>query len=144
MFLFERNTAPLKILGHCKRLPQMQVHLWNNNTHLIEIFVKYIVYRQFVAASSHLENTVSFEEWMVATKEIKKQCALKKLFSTIRHSNHLQRKNVFRNNYFESQRFLLSCYFTKIFVHLSVITIVYYFSVYKLIGWNPDNVYLFK
>ena len=32
----------------------------------------------------------------------------------------------------------------KIFVHLSVIATVCYFSVYKLIGWDPANVYLFK
>ena len=35
-------------------------------------------------------------------------------------------------------------YFTKIFVHLSAIAAVCYFSVYKLIGWDPANVYLFK
>ena len=32
----------------------------------------------------------------------------------------------------------------RIFVHLSVITALYYFSVYKLIGWGPGNIYLFK
>ena len=32
----------------------------------------------------------------------------------------------------------------KIFVHLSVIAAVCYFSVYKLIGWGAANVYLFK
>ena len=38
----------------------------------------------------------------------------------------------------------LYLYFTKIFVHLSVIAAVCYFSVYKLIGWDPANIYVFK
>ena len=38
----------------------------------------------------------------------------------------------------------MSCYFTKIFVHLSVIAAVCYFSAYKFIGWDPANFYLFK
>ena len=37
----------------------------------------------------------------------------------------------------------MSCYFTKIFVHLSVISAVCYFSVYKLKGWDTKNIYLF-
>ena len=37
------------------------------------------------------------------------------------------------------QPFPLSCYFTKIFEHLSVIATVCYFSVYILIGWDPTN-----
>ena len=51
---------------------------------------------------------------------------------------------LFRNNYFGSQPFLMSCYFTRIFVHLPVIVAVCYFSVHKLIGWDPANIYLFK
>ena len=42
------------------------------------------------------------------------------------------------------QPFLMSCYFTGIFVHLPVIVSVCYFSVDKLIGWGPANIYLFK
>ena len=38
----------------------------------------------------------------------------------------------------------MSCHFTKIFVYLLVIAAVCYFSVYKLIGWDPENIYLFK
>ena len=38
----------------------------------------------------------------------------------------------------------MSCYFIKNFVHLSVIAAVCYFSVYKLIGWDSANIYLFK
>ena len=38
----------------------------------------------------------------------------------------------------------MSCYFTKIFVDLLVIAAVCYFSIYKLIGWDPANIYLFK
>ena len=50
----------------------------------------------------------------------------------------------FRSNYFGSQPFLISCYFTRIFVHLPVIVAVCYFSVHKLIGWDLENIYLFK
>ena len=35
-------------------------------------------------------------------------------------------------------------YITCIFVHLSVIAAACYFRVYKLIGWDPVNLYLFK
>ena len=38
----------------------------------------------------------------------------------------------------------MSCNFTKIFVHLLIIAAVSNFNVYKLIGWDPENVYLFK
>ena len=38
----------------------------------------------------------------------------------------------------------MSCYFAKISVHLLVIAAVCYFNVYKLIGWGPGNIYLFK
>ena len=38
----------------------------------------------------------------------------------------------------------MSCYFTMIFVHLLVIAAVFYFRVYRLIGWDPANTYLFK
>ena len=38
----------------------------------------------------------------------------------------------------------MSYYFIKIFVHLPVIAAVCYFSVYKVIGWNTTNIYLFK
>ena len=65
---------------------------------------------------------------------------LKKLFPAIKHSS-LQGKIVFKNNYLGSRPFL---YFTEIFVHLSVIAVACYFSVYKLIGLEPVNLYLFK
>ena len=68
---------------------------------------------------------------------------LKKLFPATKRSN-LQGKTLFRSNYFELQPFLMSCYFTKIFVHLPVTAAVCYFSVYKLTGWDPVNIYLFK
>ena len=38
----------------------------------------------------------------------------------------------------------MSYYFTKIFAHLLVTAAVCYFSVYKLIRWDPANIYLFK
>ena len=50
----------------------------------------------------------------------------------------------FRNNYFKSQLFFMSCYFTKIFAHRLVIATVRNFRVYDLTGWDPMNTYLFK
>ena len=38
----------------------------------------------------------------------------------------------------------MSCYFTRIFAHLSVMAAVCYFSVNELIAWDPANIYLFK
>ena len=38
----------------------------------------------------------------------------------------------------------MSCYFTKIFVHLPVIAAVCNFIVYKLIILDPENIYLLK
>ena len=62
-------------------------------------------------------------------RETKKHCNLKKkLFLATKHSNLKGKKNL--GTSFGSQPFLKSCYFTKIFVHLSVITAVCYFSVY--------------
>ena len=54
------------------------------------------------------------------------------------------RKIFFRNNFFGSQPFLKTCNFTNIFVHLPVIVAVCYFSVHKLKGWDPADIYLFK
>ena len=57
-------------------------------------------------------------------------------------------KMFLRNNYstLDHSLFLwiFTYYFTKIFVHLSIIAAVCYFSVYKLIGWDAANIYLFK
>ena len=57
-------------------------------------------------------------------------------------------KMFFKNNYFGPQPFLMSCYFSKIFVHVSLITAVCYFSIYKLIyhpiGWDPENISVFN
>ena len=76
--------------------------------------------------------------------EIKKHCTLKKNCSLRLHAVTYKEKHFFRNNYFGSHPFLMSCYFTKIFVYRPVIAAVCYFSAYKLIGWGPANVYLFK
>ena len=75
------------------------------------------------------------------------------MFLGIKHSKQL----FFRNNYFGSQPFVKSCYFTKTFVtclavcyfssmlfQQYVIPALCYFSVYKLISWNPANIYLSK
>ena len=54
------------------------------------------------------------------------------------------KEKFFRKNCVVLQRFLMSCYLTEIFVHLPAIVAVSYFSVHKLIGWVPANIYLFK
>ena len=79
--------------------------------------------------------------------EIKKLSALKKKNCSLRlNKGTYQEKFFFRELllYFGLQSFLMCCYFTKIFVHLPVIAAVCYFSVDKLIGWDPVNIYLFK
>ena len=74
------------------------------------ISAKYIVYTQFMAASALPRNTVSIEKLMTATTFVKqkKQCPANK-------------KDFFRTTTFGSQPFLMSYYFTKIFLHLSAI-----------------------
>ena len=68
----------------------------------------------FIATSAFLKKIVFKEEWMTANKETRRHC--NKIFlGTI----------------------------TEIFAHLSV-TKVFYFSVYKLIRLDPEEIYLFK
>ena len=96
-----------------------------------------------MVASALLRNSVSIEEWLAATTFVK-YCTLKKLFPAINYKE----KMFFRNNYstLDHSLFLwvFTYYFTKIFVHLSVIAAVCYFSIYKLIVRDPANVYFFK
>ena len=77
-------------------------------------------------------------------REIKKHCILKKICSLRLNAVTYKGKHFFRNNYFGSHPFLMTCYFSKIFEHPPVIAEVCYFSVHKLIGWEPANIYLFK
>ena len=89
------------------------------------------------------KNIASIEEWMAAITSVKKET----LNSEKNYSLWPTRKKwLFRNNYFGSQPFLMSCSFTKIFVHqyLPVITALCYFRVYKLIELETANIYLFK
>ena len=57
-------------------------------------------------------------------------------------------KMFFKNNYstldYSLFLWIFTHYFTKIFVHLSIIAAACYFNVYKLIGWDAANIYLFK
>ena len=80
----------------------------------------------FVATIASLKEILFKEEWMAATKETRRHCN-KILLGTIT-SDH---------------SFFLNCYFTEIFVHHSV-TREFHFSVYKLIGLGPEDIYLFK
>ena len=82
---------------------------------------------------------------MVASTFVKKRntALRKKLFLAIKYSK-LQRKNHFRSNYFGTQSFFMSCHFTKVFVYLLIIAALSNFNVFKLIGWNSANTYLFK
>ena len=68
--------------------------------------------------------------------EIKKHCPLKETVPAIKHSN-LQRKNMILGTAtLDHNPFFKSYYFTKIFVHLLIITAVCNFNIYKLIGWK--------
>ena len=134
--LFRRNTVPLKILGHCKRPPELMMV----PPKCIRLKQKYLSNALYVGNSWLL---VLFENTLYPLKngwlQVKKQRSTvlwKKLFLRLN-----TRKHVFMNNYLGSQSFL---YFAKIFVHLSVIVAVCFFSIYKLIGWGPVNLYLFK
>ena len=73
-----------------------------------------------MAEGALLKTTVLRLDGRKYSREIKEHCTLKQLFPAIKHSP-LQRKNIFlKKNYSRSQPFLMRCYFTKIFVHLSV------------------------
>ena len=137
--LFQRNTVPLKTEGHFKQFPE-----------IVTVTLKCTaasapLYTQFMAAYALLKNTVSIEELMAAaTFMIKKTLYSEKKCSLQLNTVSYKGKIIFlRTTTFGSQPFLTSYLFTKIFVHLSVITGVCYSSVYKLIGWDPANVYLF-
>ena len=84
-----------------------------------------------MAASALLTNTVSIKEWMAAADFVKHSLLKKLLPATNAVTN--KEKNCFRNNYFGSQPFLMSCYFTKIFVYLPLTAAVRYFSIYNMI-----------
>ena len=93
---------------------------------------------QFVVLCALLRNSVSIDELLAATTFVK-YCTLKKLFPAINYKE----KMFFRNNYSTLGHSLFlwvfTYYFTKIFAYLSVIAAVCYFSVYKLIGWDPSK-----
>ena len=78
--------------------------------------------------------------WFKETLHSEKNCFLRLNTVTFKEKMFFWGKLL----YFGLQSFLRSCYFTKIFVHLSVIAAVCYFSVYKLTRWDPGNFYLFK
>ena len=84
-----------------------------------------------MVASALLRNSASIEEWLATTTFVK-YFTLKKLFPAIKE------KMIFRNNYstLDNSIFLraFTYCFTEVFVHMSVIATVCYFSVYKLIG----------
>ena len=96
-----------------------------------------------MVASALLRNSVSVEEWLAGTTFLK-YCALKKICPEVTYKE----KMFLRNNYstLDHSLFLwiFTYYFTKIFVHLSIIAAVCYFSVYKLIGSDAANIHLFK
>ena len=110
------------------------MHAWNQGGIIIIVSISLL---QFLFC----KNTVNLKEWVAA------------IIFIIEKTNYKERINYkekmfFRNNYstLDHSLFLwvFTYYFTKIFVHLSVIAAVCYFSVHKLIGWDPANIYLFK
>ena len=96
-----------------------------------------------MVARALLRNSVSIEEWLAAITFVK-YCTLKKLFPAINY----KKKMLFRSNYstlnHSRHLWVFTYYFTKAFVHLQVSAAGCYFSVYKLIGWDQANIYLFK
>ena len=66
-------------------------------------------------------NTVSIKETLYSGKK----CFLQ--LNTV----NCKEKMLFGNNYF--------CHFTKIFVHLLIMSVVSNFSIFKFIGWDPAN-----
>ena len=78
---------------------------------------------QFMVAKTLLRISVSIEEWLAATTFVK-YCTLKKLFPAINYKE----KMIFRNNYstLDHSLFLwvITYYFTNIFVHMPVIATV--------------------
>ena len=76
--------------------------------------------------------------WNKETLYSEKNCSLRLNAVTYKE------KHFFKSNYFGPHPFLMNFYFTKVFVHLPVIAAVRYFSVYKLIRWDPPNIYLFN
>ena len=69
----------------------------------------------------------------------KLHCTLKKNCSL-----RLNTRKYFQEQLLYNTAFHYGCYFIKIIVHLSVIEVVRYFSIYKLIGKDPANIYFFK
>ena len=127
LFKYMAASAPLKL----------QYTLNKNNCQI------HCIYTIHGCKCSSKINTVSIEEWMTTTTFMRKRNSWKKQFPTIKHSK-LKEKMFFRNNYFRSKSFFMNFHCTKIFVHLLIVAVVSNFKVFKLIGWDPANTYLFK
>ena len=76
--------------------------------------------------------------------EVKKHCTLEKNCSLRLKTVNYKEKMFFRHNYFDPDSFVMNCHFTKLFVHLLIISAVSNFNVFKLIWWDQANTYLFK
>ena len=136
MFVYNRKRV-IHRMGGCNWNCELTQYLWN----ICQLHCIYAIYGcKCFSKKYRIQWGMDYRSYF---RKIKKHGSLKKLFPATKRSN-LQGKKIFRNNYFGSQPFLMSCYFTKIFVHLPVIAAVCYFSVYKLIGWDPANIYLFN
>ena len=99
------------------------------------ISVKYIVYTQFMVASICLRSGwAQLLSWNKETLDSGKNCSLQ--LNTV----NCKEKMFFRNNYFISESFFMSCPFTKIFVHLLIIAAASNFNVYC----DPANIYRLK
>ena len=121
--------------------------LWNNNTVEIEISVKYIVTCNlwlqglFSKVPYPLRNGwQQVLSWNEETLYSENNCSLRLNAVSYKEKMFFQEQLL----YSRSQIFLISCYFTKIFVHLSVLAAGCYLSVHKLIRCDPANIYLFK
>ena len=126
-----KNSFEIKI-----RLKQKYL---SNTFYICNLWLQVLFYELAYPLRNGSPNLLS---WNKETLHSEMNCSLQLITVTYKE------KMFFWNNYsiLDHRLFLwvLSYYFTKIFVHLSVIVAVRYFSVYKLIRWDSANIYLFK
>ena len=148
----------MKIQDQCKWPPKIMVATLKCMAASVHLKQKYalnrnicqihFIYTTYEYKCSSKKQRIHWE-WLAATafvhifRKIKKLCTLKRNCSLRLITVTYKEKYFLRNNQSTLDHSLLlrffSYYFTKIFVRLSVIATVFYFSVYKLIGWDPKS-----
>ena len=97
---------------------------------------------QFIVASALLRNSLSIEEWLAAATFMK-YCTLKNFSLRLTARKQCLAMATLLWITVFSYKSLLNI-LLRFFLHLSIIAAPCYFSVYKLIGWDTANIYLFK